>query len=132
AIFDFELICAGVLRMVSDGKKLDRFQKAIDPDYFFYGDKTLRIRALRKIMVIIQKFVSDKGASNLTIETVSALVGSAGPSEENDEAKSLWPWILNDESVRKKASDDGCFLIFMDYLKVTHLLKWSKPFQSEY
>lgn len=132
AIFDFELICAGVLRMITDVRLLDKFRKTIDPDYFFYGDKSLRIRSLRKIMTITFDWADQKGCNHVSVEAIGSLIESAPASEELDEAKKLWPWILSNESIRRKSVDDGCFLIFMDYLKVTHLLKWSKPFQNEY
>lgn len=130
--FDYEVICAGVLKLISEPNLLDKFHKNIDPEYFFHGDKSLKIRGFRKMLTGINSFCKDGLVNQISYEFLESKFKMAVQSEENAEAYSTFVWIHSDENVRKKATDAGCFTIFMDYLKVTELLKWSKPFQTEY
>lgn len=130
--FDFNVICAGFTRLVHDVKLADRFWKHIDPEYFFFGDKSLKVRAFREILKRFKETCEAGEVTKVTQEYIGIRVGMTYDSEEGIEAKTLYSWMFSDESIRKIAGDEGAFGVFLDYIKVLHLLKWSKPFLNDY
>lgn len=132
ARFDFNVICAGFTRVIEDVRMADRFWKHIDPDYFFFGDKTLKVRGFREILKEFRKVCDAGEVSKMTQKYLGTRIGMIYASEEGNEAKSLYNWMFSDPEIRSLSADDGVFGIFLDYIKVLHLLKWSKPFMSDY
>ena len=130
--FDFDVLCAGALKMILQPKMLDKFADHIDPDYFFIGDKSPRIEGFRKILKMLVEVRQSNQIGMLTPEYFGVKLTMSVNSEANNEAKILYPWMLSDENVRKMSADEGCFSVFIDYLKVIQILKWAKPFESAY
>lgn len=130
--FDFNVICAGLTRLIGDVKLTDRFWEHIDPEYFFFGDKSLKVRGFREILKEYRKVCEAGEIAKMTVTYLKARIRSGFDSEERAEARNLYDWMFSDEEIRKMSIDEGTFGIFLDYIKVLHLLKWSKPFMSDY
>jgi len=129
--FNFDDIASGLVRMVNEIKLTEKFWTHIDPDFFFNGDKTARVRAFREILKEFKKICLNDGPSFVTRTYLGSRLGYS-LIEDKDEVVSLYNSIFADEEIRQKSVDEGTFGIFLDYLKVIHLLKWSKPFMSDY
>lgn len=133
--FSLEIICAGLLKLLKDPSLLERYIKHINPELFYYGDKTEKPEALRVLLKEIIKIWNgtpkdqDKAISLYVVKTKMT---QAAHTEEREAALTFVDWMNNDPGVSQAFADPRAFSIFIDYLKVTKIIAWSKVFSVDY
>lgn len=130
--FDFENISAGIVRLINQPTLLEKFWKEIKPEYFFYGDKSLKIRGLRKILEMIVDRCRKGETAIITTHYIDSLLHQTVDSEDNNEAKTQFRSMVSDPSIIGKSVDEGSFSIFLDFLKATLIIEWSQDFTKNY
>ena len=130
--FDFDTICAGILFLVQNPSHIDRLHKHLDADRFFPHDDNINIKALRFIVKTIHEIRKHDGISLMSEGFLSAKLKMNMDSEVATTAQRLWGAIMSDPKYSRDSQDRGCQKIFLDFLRVVEIIKWSEKFSQQY
>lgn len=131
--FEFEIIAAGVLRIIKESSLLAKLHKHIEPDFFYMNDHSPEVEALRVVIKITKDMFSRGDSDKISLNSIEGEI----PLQFKDMSKgmatlSIYKNWKNKPSIFEKINDNGCFDIFLRYLKVTKISKVAKPFADRY
>lgn len=132
--YDFDTICAGIFFMISNPGHIGKLHKFLDADYFYVGDESPQSQGLRVLVKILHDMRLDKAVGITGINPVSfdSFVKCTSDTEANQAARELFKAMLSNPKIHEKSTDRTCQKIFLDYLKVIQIVKWSETFMPKY
>lgn len=131
--FDYNTICAGVLRMIQKPELFRRYKKFTeDTEFFFYNDISKPAKSLRNLISQLLSMDSEGKTGDLSIESFDSFLALMPEGEARDDVRNLYARMRVDDIVKAKAADDGCFRNFLDYLKTLRIAKHATPMFQEY
>lgn len=131
--FDFETICAGVLRIIDNKSLYSKYKKYLDAEWFFYNDNTDQVRSLRDIIKLLHTAHLEQREEQVSIEWMKTYIRTKYLSEEtgNKLQYAFNTWLVN-KDITNRMADEGCFSHFVDYLKVVVIARDSRLFFESY
>lgn len=132
--FDFDPICAGVLRIIDNPILYSKYKSFLKEEWFFYNDSSDQARDLREVIKLLHTAHADGSKrANVSIAWMKSWIPTkfiddvVGPRIVN----SFNSW-LNNINIKKSMADEKLFELFTDYLKVIVIAKGSKDFYESY
>jgi KaiC/GvpD/RAD55 family RecA-like ATPase len=130
--FDFDTICAGVMFMIKNPMYIEKLHRYLDSNLFFVGDESLPARGLRQIVRLIHEVRKNSGTTTITEEFFHTSLRQLMDSDEADEARRLYDNMRTRADLINKSNDRGCQNVFLDFLRVIQIVKWSHEFTPQY
>lgn len=129
--FEFQTICAGILRLIKEPSLFRKYHKYLSPEHFFsysiddeHGAFRLLISHLRSLY---EDGDGDKFSFNYIQETLHSRLSD---SKSAILLRNLFPaWKVN-EDILSRVNDDKMFEVFIDYLKAVRIAQMSAPFSD--
>ena len=130
--YDFEVIVAGVLKLISDKELLKKYKKFLDPEWFYYKDASDDRVALRGLIELVLT-ECEKNIDGITTESIDARIPIAiiDEKKKNLILGSYRAWRA-DERIIKCMADASLFDVFLNYLKILEIAKVTKTFSDKY
>lgn len=130
--FDFDTICSGILFLVQNPSHIETLHKHLDADRFFPHDDNINVKALRFIVKTIHEIRKHDGISLISEGFLAAKLKMNMDTDVQTTAQRLWGAIMSDPKYPRDAQDRGCQKIFLDFLRVVEIIKWSEEFSHHY
>ena len=130
--FDFNTICAGIVRLIERPELYSKYKKFLDSEFFFYGDTSRNAKSLRKLIDVIKEINVERGA-DISFSGIDSYIPVCLQNNELTEAvRELFNRMRNDDDIKMKAADPNSFRSFTDYLKTLRIAKHAAPMFKEY
>lgn len=108
--YDFNQICAGVLRLAREKNLFSQYKRFIKPELIYHNDTSDERKALRQILKIMMLMENEGRSGQLSITALESeipkKIADAGESEKI--ASFFRSWRAN-EDISSRINDDGSF-----------------------
>lgn len=131
--FDFDSIVAGVLHLIINPFHIEKFHKYIDPEYFFYSDKSSEVNTLREVLYIVIELYTKGQRENIQFSFIeNELLNKNKEFNSGLSYRNIFQSWQNKENITGKVHDPSTLEIFSKYLKILQIAKISKDFSEKY
>lgn len=131
--FDFDTICAGVLKLIVEPGLFQKYKNHLDEEWFFYNDNSDQVRHLRSVIKLLKQAHFEKKHSEMSIDWMSSYISQKYLSQETgSEIRNHFNSWVTTEAIKRKMADEKVFEHFVTYLKVVILARDSRAFYEAY
>ena len=130
--YEFETICAGIFRLISDPSLFRKYQKYLVPEMFYLTDNSKHILALRKLINLLRILHTANKSELFSIPYVEQQINQHFMDDSATELKAYYVEWRNNEKIKERIQDVGCFDSFINYLQILRMAKTSQSFAEKF
>jgi hypothetical protein len=132
--FSFELICAGIYKIVDDQSFRDKCLKFIKKEFIFANDDSEDVKCLRTIVEIVQKTVQMGRNDLISVRNLPERINTLVELDVGYKEKvlELWARIGNTAEIYGKARDEASMNEFLEYLQILQVAEFGPGFLTAY
>ena len=131
--FDIDNIIAGIFKVIENPALYSRYGSMMESELFFYNDVSPNVRALRLLIDWMHEMVKKNVTKLPSLTSYRDFIHSYPMgSEENEQAKNLFDRYFASAETQNRMRDQGCFDIFLQYLRIIRIIKYSNKTFKEY
>lgn len=131
--YDFQIILAGVSKILHDSELIEKYSPFILEDYICYQDDNPEPKALRFILKTMKNY--KKAFRAYTIESFKVYLktdaNKLSPTD-SEWVSAIFGKLAADPIIKDKLNDENTFQMFLDYLKLIQIASLSKELFDNY
>jgi len=133
--YDFNVLCAGTMRLLQNVDLLDKYSPFILTEYICYNDDSPNPKALRTIMQVLLNFRKAHNPKDISPVSFGPYLNTSTTKmkeEDRVHISNLFGRMKQDPEITNKVGNDAIFKMFLDYLKLLQIAKLSGKILENY